>query len=154
MRLNPNIQIPNPKQIPMTKCPITKNTFYTAILNFGHCDLGHYLVIGSWNLVIPCHPAEDFGSMGFRTTSCWILSKMPLIKLPESSDPYLFPRSIASLIVTLGGISSQKRSSKIAIRRIFLSIRLIRSRRQFSEYRSMSRSNSEQCSKTPRTRRF
>jgi len=43
----------------------------------------------------------------FFSNSSRILSRIPLMKAPDSSVPNFFPTSTASLMDTLGGISSQ-----------------------------------------------
>jgi hypothetical protein len=55
-KLNPNSQIPNPKQIPITQCSNNHINQTHLFLNFGHCNFGHYLDICAWNLVIPHYP--------------------------------------------------------------------------------------------------
>jgi len=66
------------------------------------------LVIRWWLMlhILPYH-TEDLGSIGFRITSCWMRSKMPLMKLPESFRSKSFPEINGFVDVTLGGISSQ-----------------------------------------------
>ena len=54
------------------------------------------------------HGFKEVVFIAFGITSLFrIRSRMPLIKLPDSSEPYSFPSSTASFNVTFGGISSQ-----------------------------------------------
>ena len=60
-----------------------------------------------------------------------ILSRMPLMKAPELLVEKRLPNSMASLMATLGGMSSRKTSSKVASRNTLRSITAMRPIFQF-----------------------
>src|SRR3989338_481562 len=80
----------------------------------------------------PCSPQG--GLSGGTISVLWILSNMPLTNLPDSKSPYFLASYTASLMVTLGGMSSAYNNSYVPRRRILRSITAMRFNCQLVAY--------------------
>jgi hypothetical protein len=80
--------------------PISRKDYIHNEFNVRSYSVGVRRTVFLWPRTQSRH--SDVGIVSF-----WIRSRIPLIKLPDSSDPNRFPRSMASFKATFGGMSSQ-----------------------------------------------